>query len=82
MYSPGKHVLLFPNYIGLKLFQSEGTSRSCSQSTIRSRVTKAWSRSINRLANPCAIVSANIQNGFGGNKEDEIEYTSDSYQEN
>ena len=41
------------------------------QSTIRSRVTKAWSRSINRLANPRAIFSANIQNGFGGNKEDE-----------
>ena len=41
------------------------------QSTIPSRVTKARNRSINHLANPCAIISANIQNGFGGNKEDE-----------
>ena len=36
------------------------------QSTIRSRVSKVRSRSVNRLANPGAISSANIQNGFGG----------------
>ena len=40
---------------------------------------------INRLVNPRAITSANIQIGFGGNEEDEkrvlYEYISDSYQE-
>ena len=40
---------------------------------------------INRLVNPCAITSANIQIGFGGNEEDEkhvlYKYISDSYQE-
>ena len=43
------------------------------QSTIRSRVSEAWSwpRSVNRLANPRVITSANIQNGFGENEEDE-----------
>ena len=41
------------------------------QSTIRSRVSKVRSRSVNRLANPAAIGSANIQNGFGGNEEEE-----------
>ena len=52
----------------------------------QSPVTRARSRSINRLANPRAIISANIQNGFGGNKEDETcsllsINTSDNYQE-
>ena len=42
-----------------------------SQSTIRSRVSKVRSRSVNRLANPGAIGSANIQNGFGRNEEEE-----------
>ena len=36
------------------------------------------SDSVNCLDNPCTITSANIENGFGGNKE---EYISDSYQE-
>ena len=40
------------------------------QSTIQLRVIKAQSRSINRLANPRAIIYTKI-NGFGGNKEDE-----------
>ena len=46
-------------------------------------VRLAQSRSVNCLANPCAITSANIQNGFGGNEENVffIEYISDSYQE-
>ena len=43
----------------------------------------AKSQSVNCLANPCTITSANIQNGFGGNEENVffIEYISDSYQE-
>ena len=68
MYSPGKCVLSFPNYIGFKVKELPDPD---GQSTIRLRVTKARNQSINRLANPRAIISANIQNGFGGNKEDE-----------
>ena len=41
------------------------------QSTIRSRVSKVRSRSVNHLANPGAIGSVNIQNAFGGNEEEE-----------
>ena len=43
------------------------------------------SESVNLLANPCVITSANIQNGFEGMKRMKnmffIEYINDSYQE-
>ena len=55
------------------------------QCIIQLRVSKVRSQSVNHLANPRAISSANIQNGFGENEEDKnvffIEYISDSYQE-
>ena len=41
------------------------------QSTIQSLVSRVSSESVNHLANPHAITSANLQNDFGGNEEDE-----------
>ena len=48
----------------ISLFQSEGTSRSCWSS-------QYGSESVNRLANPHAMTSVNIENGFEENEENE-----------
>ena len=55
------HLLSLPNYIYFKVKEVPDPDGPLSES-------------INRLANPradpCAITSANIQNGFGRNEED------------